>query len=226
MKVKWYGHAAFSIESEGKKLLLDPFISENPLVKGQVKLDDIKCNYILLSHAHFDHIGDAEFIAKKNKATIISCAEIVGYYQTRGINGHPMNCGGSWKFDFGIVKMVKADHSSSFPDGTYGGVASSILLFIENKWLFFAGDTAANKNMEIWGKLHNIYLSFLPVGSNFTMDVDEAVLAAEMLKTKKVIPMHYNTWDLIKADENVIRQKFSQKGFEVIMLKPLQEVEI
>ncbi len=226
MKIKYFGHMAVLIETQGKKLLFDPLITDNPLIAGKVKPDQIKADYILLTHAHFDHLGDTEKIARQNNSLIISSAEIVGYFQKKGIQGHPLNCGGKWKFEFGTVKMVNAIHSSSFPDGTYGGPASGFILFIENKVVYFAGDTAVTKDMEIWGSMYNIYLSFLPVGDNFTMDVEEALLAAKFLKTKKVIPVHYNTWPLIQVNISEIKQKFVQNGFDCIVMEPLSEIEL
>jgi len=214
------------IETGGKYLVFDPLISDNPLLNGKIKPGVIKANYVLLSHAHFDHIGDTEEICRVNKATLISSAEIVGYFQKRGIQGHPLNCGGKWKFDFGTVKMVNAVHSSSFPDGSYGGPSAGFILSIEGKEVYFAGDTAVTKDMEIWGTLHNIYLAFLPVGDNFTMGPEEAALAVQMLKAKKVIPIHYNTWDLIKVDIQDVKNKLEQMGAEVIILNPLDEITI
>lgn len=219
MKITYFGHSCFLVEVNQKKLLFDPFISPNPLAK-HIDVQSISADYILLSHAHEDHIADALSIAKRTNAKIISNWEICMWANKNGItNFHPMNIGGKIKLDFGAVKIVNAIHSSSFPDGTYGGNPMGFVIETSEKNFYYAGDTALTEDMKLIGDYRQIDFSFLPIGDNFTMSVDNAIIATDFLKCNKVIGMHYNTFDLIKINEQEAIDKFNRAGKELTLIK-------
>ena len=148
MKITYYGHASLGIEVNGTSIIVDPFISANELAK-HIDVNSLKADYILITHAHGDHILDVETIATNTGATIVSNAEIAGYYEAKGFKTHPMNHGGSWQFNFGKLKYVNAIHSSSFPDGTYGGQPGGFVIEADNKNVYIAGDTALTYDMKL-----------------------------------------------------------------------------
>lgn len=220
MTITYYGQSCFGIETNGIHLLFDPFISPNELAK-HIDLDSIQCDYMLISHGHEDHVADAEYIAKKTNGKIVSNYEIVSWFQSKGIeNGHPMNTGGSWSFDFGQVKMVNAIHSSVLPDGTYGGNPVGFILNIEGKCLYFAGDTALTTEMKLIGEYWTPDLAFLPIGDNFTMGVDDAIIASDMIQCDRIIGMHYDTFGYIEIDKTAAKEKFqsNNKTLELISI--------
>lgn len=202
MKITYLGHSSISIElTEGQKLLFDPYISENPLTTIQV--EEIMTNWILLTHGHGDHIGDTLPIAKSNDATIIGIVEIANFFEQFGLKTHGMNLGGKFVFPFGSVSLVPALHSSSyFYEGNnyYMGTAAGIILQTEGKTIYHAGDTAEFSDMDLFGEDYEIDLAFLPIGDNFTMGPKEAQRAAQRLRAKKVVPVHYNTFPMIQQD--------------------------
>lgn len=218
MKITYLGHSCLSIETRDKTLLIDPFISQNPLAK-HIDINKIYANYILLTHAHEDHILDAEAIAKRTGAKIISNYEIVTHFQNKGIEGHPMNIGGKWKFDFGTLHSTIAHHTSSFPDGNYGGQPGGFVLETTNHRLYIAGDTALTYDMklipEVIGELD---IAILPVGGNFTMGVDEALKASKLLECNTVLGYHYDTFGLIEIDKIAAQNKFTKARKELILL--------
>src|SRR5690606_6217697 len=197
MKITYYGHAALGIEIQGKHLVVDPYISANPLASN-IDVNSIPADYILLTHAHGDHILDVETIARRTGATIVSNAEIAGHYEGKGFKSHGMNHGGSWNFDFGTVKCVNALHSSSFPDGSYGGNPMGFVISSENRTLYIAGDTALTLDMKLIPMRHKLDLAILPIGSNFTMDVDDALIASDFIECDKIMGYHYDTFGFIK----------------------------
>lgn len=217
MKITYYGHAALGLEIAGKNIIVDPFISANELAK-HIDANTLKADYILITHAHGDHILDVETIAKNTGAIIVSNAEIAGYYENKGFKTHPMNHGGTWDFDFGKVKYVNAIHSSSFPDGSYGGQPGGFVIETENKNVYIAGDTALTYDMKLIPMKNPLDLAILPIGSNFTMDVDDAAIAAEFLGVTKVMGYHYDTFGYIKIDQEIAKQKFANKHKELILL--------
>ena len=217
MKITYYGHASLGIEVNGTNIIVDPFISANELAK-HIDVNSLKADYILITHAHGDHILDVETIAKNTGATIVSNAEIAGYYEAKGFKTHPMNHGGSWQFNFGKVKYVNAIHSSSFPDGTYGGQPGGFVIEADNKNVYIAGDTALTYDMKLISMRNPLDLAILPIGDNFTMDVDDAALAAEFLEVTTVLGYHYDTFGYIKIDHEVAKQKFANKHKELILL--------
>lgn len=200
MQFTYYGHSSFLIETMGKKLLFDPFISPNEKAKD-IDITSIKPDYILLSHGHEDHVADVEPIYKQSEATIISTFEVVGWFGNKGLErNHPMNHGGSWNFDFGKVKLVNAVHSSSMPDGSYGGNPAGIVIENQEGCFYFAGDTALTKDMELIGEEFNLDFAILPVGDNFTMGVADAMKASKMIKCDNIIGVHFDTFPYVAID--------------------------
>jgi L-ascorbate metabolism protein UlaG (beta-lactamase superfamily) len=216
MKITYYGHAALGIEIQGKHLVVDPYISANPLASN-IDVNSIPADYILLTHAHGDHILDVETIARRTGATIVSNAEIAGHYEGKGFKSHGMNHGGSWNFDFGTVKCVNALHSSSFPDGSYGGNPMGFILMSENRTLYIAGDTALTLDMKLIPMRYSLDLAILPIGSNFTMDVEDAITAAEFIECDKIMGYHYDTFGFIKIDKAEAIRKFFSKGKDLML---------
>lgn len=226
MKITYFGHSCFMMEVSGKKLLFDPFISPNPLA-SKIDLHDIHPDYILISHGHEDHIADAESIAKKSNARVIASYEIVNWLGTRGvINSHAMNMGGSWDFEFGKVKCVTAVHSNSLPDGTYGGIAMGFIIESADGNFYFAGDTALSYDMKLIGAYKKIDFALLPIGNNFTMGIDNAIIAAEFINCKKIIGMHYDTFEAIRIHHQEAHDKFTKAGNDLTLMEIGQTIEI
>ncbi len=214
MKVTFLGHACFLLESGGDSLIFDPFLKGNSL--APVTPEDVRANYILVSHFHGDHFGDTETIARKNDATIISSAEIAGYCLDKGLKAHKMHIGGKHGFDFGWVKLTQAFHGAGIP----GGLACGFVVNLEGKNVYFAGDTGLFGDMALIGE-ENLDLALLPIGDNFTMGAEDALKAAKMLKASTVIPMHYNTWPLVKADPEQFCQAVERvTGSKALVLPP------
>jgi L-ascorbate metabolism protein UlaG (beta-lactamase superfamily) len=204
--ITFLGHAGFRLSEEGKEtLLFDPFITNNPL--ATIKLDQMKADYILISHGHFDHLGDAYEIARKSDATIISTSEIAGQAGEKGLNSHAQHLGGRHKFPFGSVKLTLAFHGAGVP----GGHACGFVVDYYGKKIYFAGDTGLFGDMKLIGELDKLDLALLPIGDNFTMGIDDAVIAASFLKADNVIPYHYNTWPLIEVDPMEFKEKVEAK---------------
>lgn len=219
MKITYAGHSCFLVETKGKKLLFDPFISPNELTKGKISADVVEADYILLTHGHQDHVADAEVIAKRTGAKIISNFEIVSWYGEKGIEGHPMNHGGQWQFDFGTVKYVSAIHSSVLPDGTYGGNPGGFVIWNDEGCFYFAGDTALTMDMKLIPMTcPKLDFAILPIGDNFTMGTKEAILASDFVETDKVLGCHYDTFGYIKIDHDAVKKSFEDRGKELILL--------
>lgn len=217
MKINYYGHSCIGISINNTHLLLDPFITPNPLA-AHLDVQLIKAEYILITHAHYDHVMDVMLFSEKDQSTIIANHEIVQYYDKLGIAGHAMNPGGSFNFPFGTIKVVNAIHSSSFPDGTYGGNPCGFIIESNGKTIYIAGDTALTMDMKLIPMFHQLDLAILPIGGNFTMDVNEAVVAADFLQCNKILGVHYDTAELITIDHEKAQQKFSDHGKELILL--------
>ncbi len=217
MKVTYYGHSCFLAEVNGKKLLFDPFITANELAK-HINIVDIETDYIFLSHAHEDHIADAEAIAKSTGAVIVSNYEIAMWYAAKGITSyHPMNTGGKWQFDFGTVKCVHAVHSSSFPDGSYGGNPMGFIIQSDEKNFYYSGDTALTTDMQLVPTFADIHFAVLPIGDNFTMGPSDAAAAAKMVKTGTVIGIHYDTFGFIRIDQNKATDIFKTNNLTLLL---------
>lgn len=222
MQITYYGHSCFLIEIKGKNILFDPFITPNELA-GKIDINSIKADYILLSHGHQDHMADVETVYKNTKATLVSNFEIVSWFGNKGIeNSHPMNHGGKKDFDFGTVKMVNAIHSSSFPDGTYAGNPAGFVVQAEGKTFYYAGDTALTLDMQLIGQEFNIDFAFLPIGDNFTMDIKDAVKAADFVQTNTIIGMHYDTFPYIRLDRQEV-DKVAANGKKEVKLMDIGE---
>jgi L-ascorbate metabolism protein UlaG (beta-lactamase superfamily) len=218
MVITYYGHSCFSVNISGKTLLFDPFISGNSLAK-KISVGDIKADYILLSHGHEDHVKDAESIAKRTGATVICNWELHSWMNSLGVTKtHPMNIGGHWIFDFGKVKCVNAVHSSSLPDGTYGGNPMGFLVETNEGNFYYAGDTALHYDMKLIGDYKRIKFAFLPIGNNFTMGIDNAVIASDFIRCDKIIGMHFDTFDYIKIDHEDSIKRFERASKELILM--------
>ena len=225
MKITFYGHASLGIEVGGKSIIVDPYITANELA-SHIDIMQLKADYILITHAHGDHILDVEAIAKNTGATIVSNAEIAGYYEKKGFTTHPMNHGGSWSFDFGIVKYVNAIHSSGFPDGTYGGNQGGFVIEGEHKNIYIAGDTALTYDMKLIPLRTKLDLAILPIGSNFTMDVEDAIIASDFIECDKILGYHYDTFGYIKIDHEKSIKKFFDKGKDLMLLEIGKSIEL
>jgi len=225
MKITFYGHASLGIEVGGKHIIVDPYITANEKAK-HIDIMQLKADYILITHAHGDHILDVEAIANNTGATIVSNAEITGHYEKKGFNVHPMNHGGSWNFDFGKVKYVVAHHSSSFPDGSYGGNQGGFVIEGEHKNIYIAGDTAVTFDMKLIPMRTKLDLAILPIGSNFTMDVEDAIIAAEFLECDKILGYHYDTFGYIVIDHEDAVKKFYDKGKDLMLLEIGASIEL
>ncbi|MDD3773151.1 MAG: metal-dependent hydrolase, partial [Weeksellaceae bacterium] len=199
MKITYYGHSALGIVTQNQHILVDPFISGNPKA-ASINTAELKADYILLTHAHYDHILDVEAIVERTGAKIISNHEVVTYYSNKGFEGHAMNQGGSWDFDFGRLKVVSAVHSSSFPDGSYGGNPVGFILESEGKTIYLSGDTALTMDMKLIPLFFQLDLAVFPIGGNYTMDVKEALVASDFVECNKILGVHYDTAPFIEIN--------------------------
>lgn len=212
MNITYYGHSCFGVEINGVHLLFDPFISPNEMAK-HIDINTIKADYILISHGHEDHIADAEAIAKRTNAQVICNWEINVWLSKKGLqNIHPMNTGGKIKRDFGNIKAVSAIHSSGLPDGSYGGTAMGFVIESDKGNFYYAGDTALTYDMKLIGDYRKIDFAFLPIGDNFTMGVDNAIIASEFIKCNNIIGMHFDTFGYIKINKEEAITKFKNNG--------------
>jgi L-ascorbate metabolism protein UlaG (beta-lactamase superfamily) len=224
MQLRYLGHSGIELTSSGFNLVIDPFLTGNPT--ATVTPESLSPQHIILTHAHGDHSSDVEPVARRTGATVISNAEIVGYYDAKGIKGHPMNTGGSFTFEFGKLTFTLAWHSSSFPDGSYGGNPMGVILELEGKRIYHLGDTALFSDLALIGK-KGIDLALVPIGDNFTMGPEDALSAVKLIQPKQVIPIHYNTFGLIKQDGQAFKQQVeSQTSARCIVLEPGESVEL
>ena len=225
MKITFYGHASLGIEIGGKNIIVDPYISPNPKA-SHIDVNALKADYILLTHAHGDHIADVETIAKNTNATIVSNAEIAGFYANKGFETHPMNHGGSWNFDFGKVKFVQAIHSSSFPDGSYGGNPGGFVIEGEHKNIYIAGDTALTFDMQLIPLRTKLDLAVFPIGNNFTMDIEDAIIASDFVECDKILGYHFDTFGYIEIDHKEAVKKFFDAGKDLMLLEIGESIEL
>ena len=225
MKITFLGHASLALEIKNIHILIDPFISGNPNASN-IDISQLKADFILLTHAHQDHVLDAEAIAKRTKATIVSNFEIVSYYQNLGFEGHPMNHGGSWKFNFGTVKYVNAIHTSSFPDGSYGGQPGGFIIEGEHKNIYIAGDTALTYDMKLIPATTKLDLAILPIGDNFTMGVDDAITASSFIECDKILGYHFDTFGYIEIDHEEAKRKFFDNDKDLMLLNIGESIEL
>jgi L-ascorbate metabolism protein UlaG (beta-lactamase superfamily) len=226
MKLTYYGHSCFAVEIKGKKILFDPFITYNELAKD-VKPEEIEADYIFLSHGHADHIADCVSIAKRTGCKVVANWEVHEWLNKQGVsNTHPMNTGGKWNFDFGTAKCVAAQHSSSLPDGSYGGNPMGFIFMSTEGNFYYSGDTALTLDMQLvpaWAKLD---FAVLPIGDNFTMDVADAVRAADFIDCKTIVGVHYNTFGFIKINEAEAKETFSASGKKLLLPAITETIDI
>ncbi len=219
IKITWYGHATIGLEVDGHKLLVDPYFTGNPAVI--TKADNVGADYILVTHGHFDHVGDAAAIAKRTGAMVISNFEIAEWMRKQGVKDtHEQHIGGGHDFPFGNVKLTPALHGSGLPDGTNGGNPAGFLITLKDgKKIYISGDTGLFSDMKLIGQ-EGIEIAFLPIGDNYTMGPDDAYKAVELIQPKHVIPVHYNTWELIAQDAGKWAERVTKLGVKVHVLQP------
>ncbi|MBT8254376.1 MAG: metal-dependent hydrolase, partial [Bacteroidia bacterium] len=193
---------------------------------SHIDTDTLQADFILITHAHQDHILDVESIAKRTGAVLISNFEIITHFQEKGIEGHPMNHGGSWSFDFGKVKYVNAIHTSGFPDGSYGGQPGGFIIEGEHKTIYIAGDTALTYDMKLIPLQTKLDLAVLPIGDNFTMGIDDAILASDFVECDKILGYHYDTFGYIEIDHDLAKRKFFEKGKDLMLLGIGESLEL
>lgn len=216
MKFTYYGHACFLVETAGKRLLFDPFISGNPLGKG-VDVNSIQADYILVSHGHGDHVADLVTIAKNTGATIIAAAEVTGWATKQGCEKvHGMNFG-SKEFEFGRVSFVPAWHSSSMPDGSYGGNPGGFVVKNEEGSFYYSGDTCLMLDMQLIPHYAQLDVAILPIGGNYTMDAQDAVIAADFIKCNRIVGVHFDSWPVIAIDHTATTELFKKAGKTLIL---------
>lgn len=214
------------VKTGGKSILFDPFITPNPLA-SEIKVENIHPDYILLSHGHNDHVADAYAIASRSGCEVIGIWETAAWMQSQGIEKvHQMNIGGSWQFDFGMVKLVNAVHSSTLPGNIPGGNPAGFVIQNNEDCFYYAGDTALHMDMQLIPRRFNLKLAFLPIGSNFTMDVTDAIEAARMVQCNNIIGMHYNTFGYIKIDQQEAMDAFTKAGIHLHLLTIGQTINI
>ncbi len=227
-KLTYLSHDVFLIENEGVRLIIDPFLSGNP--KAGVKAEDVQADWVLLTHGHGDHLGDGIDIAKRNNATIIAPYELATYCQNKGCQVHPMHIGGGFNFPFGRVKLTIAHHGSAVDLGgealAYMGNPCGFVVGVGGKNIYHAGDTGLFLDMQLIGEMTPLDVALLPIGDNFTMGIDDAVKATELLKPGLVIPMHYDTFDVIMADPEDFKKKAEAKGFKARVMQVGETIEV
>jgi len=225
MKITFLGHASLQINIGDITILVDPFISGNPKA-AHIDLDALKADYILLTHAHQDHVLDVEAIANRTEAVIVSNYEIVSHYQNKGLEGHPMNHGGNWDFEFGKLKYVNAIHTSSFSDGGYGGQPGGFVIEGEHKNIYIAGDTALTYDMKLIPLQTKLDLAILPIGDNFTMGIDDALIAADFVACDKILGYHFDTFGYIEIDHESAKRKFFENNKDLMLLEIGDSIEL
>jgi len=225
MKLRYFSHAAFQITTDnGKVILIDPFLDNNPT--SPVKSDDVNADYIILSHAHGDHLGDTVKIGQRCSSTVICVDELANYLEAQGLSVHNMHIGGGHDFDFGRVKFTIAHHGSKTPDGEYAGEAAGVIISSGGKNIYHTGDTGLFYDMKLIGELNKIDYMLLPIGDNYTMNIPDAVRAVDYVNPAVAIPMHYNTFPVIKADPNLFKNKVEAEGKNCKVLEYGEEIEI
>ncbi len=225
MKLKYFSHSAFQITANsGKVILIDPFLTGNPT--APVTAESVEADFIILTHAHGDHIGDAFDIAKRCDSLIIAVNELADYAISKGLKAHNMHIGGSYNFEFGKVKFTIAHHGSMTPDGQYAGEPAGVLVTVDGKTIYHTGDTGLFYDMKLIGEMNHIDYMLAPIGDNFTMGIDDAVKAVELTNPDVAIPIHYNTFPVIEADPEEFKKKVEALGIKSMVLAYGQEFEL
>jgi L-ascorbate metabolism protein UlaG (beta-lactamase superfamily) len=225
MKLKYFSHSSFQITTNsGKKILIDPFLDGNPT--SPVKAGDVDAKYIILTHAHGDHIGDSFSIAKRCGSSFICVNELADYCKSKGFEAHNMHIGGGYDFEFGRVKFTIAHHGSMTPDNSYAGEPAGVIVSIDGKNIYHTGDTGLFYDMKLIGEMTPIDYMLLPIGDNFTMGITDAVKAVELTVPKVAIPMHYNTFPVIEVDPNEFKTKVEAKGIKCIVMEYGEEIDL
>jgi L-ascorbate metabolism protein UlaG (beta-lactamase superfamily) len=224
LKLTYHGHSVFEVNSGSHNLIIDPFINGNKHAK--VKAKDIKADFVVLTHAHGDHMGDAFDIAKRNDAIVIAVNELANYAAENGCKAHNMHIGGSFTFPFGKLKFTIAHHGSSTPDGKYMGEPAGVVLTIDGKCIYHSGDTGIFLDMKLIGEMNPLDAALVPIGDNFTMGIDDAVKAIEFLNPKLAVPMHYSTFGVIEADPQEFKRKVESIGKKCCIIPFGESIEI
>ncbi len=227
MKITYLSHSCFLVETSKARLIVDPFLSGNP--KARTSADEIECDYIVVTHGHSDHVGDAIGIAKRTGATIVATFECAMWCAAQGVKVHPMHIGGAHEFPFGRIKWTIAHHGSGYQDGDrmlYMGNPAGVVIGADGRTVYHAGDTGLFMDMQLIGQMNRLDVALLPIGDNFTMGIDDAVKAAEFLRPKLAVPMHYGTFDLIDVDPGEFATKAAAAGIEAKALEIGESLEI
>lgn len=205
VKIQFHGHSCFSLKSSEHSLVIDPWFDDNPL--ADIKANEVECDYLLVTHGHFDHLGDAIAISKKTGATIIGVAELATYCSNNGAKAHGMHIGGGYQFPFGCVQLTPAWHGSSIlGENLYLGCPCGFVIELGNKHIYHAGDTGLFGDMGLISAKYSLDVALLPIGDNFVMGPEDALTAVEFLKPLQVVPMHYNTFEIIKQDPELFKK--------------------
>jgi len=225
MKLRYFSHSSFQITTDaGQVILIDPFLDDNPT--SPVASDDVSADFIVLTHAHGDHLGDAFKIAKRTNPLFICVNELANYCTSKGFQAHNMHIGGAYNFDFGRLKFTIAHHGSSTPDGTYGGEPAGVVMTIDGKTIYHTGDTGLFYDMKLIGEMDRINYMLLPIGDNFTMGIKDGVKAVELVSPDIAIPMHYNTFPVIEVDPNDFKSEVEKLGKKAQVMEFGEEITL
>lgn len=225
MKLKYFGHSAFQITTNNRiKILIDPFLDDNPV--SPVKSKDVDAEFIILTHGHGDHVGDGLKIGKRCNSLFICVNELANWVISKGLRAHNMHIGGAYDFDFGNVKFTIAHHGSMTPDNQYAGEASGVLITIDGKTIYHTGDTGLFYDMKLIGEMNPVDYMLLPIGDNYTMGIKDATKAVELVNPKFAIPIHFNTFPVIKSDPEKFKHSVETIGKKCIVMQFGEEIEI